>query len=316
MSRSTWWRSRPAPWPQAASFGLALWLELERAHATAKLREAAPPRTNLALDLGHDTHIGAIKSRLGQTNQDALFFHQHGPLTLLLVADGISISTAGSGNLASALLVQAVAARWEAQADSLINAEDARIFEFQRRALEDGNTAVCQAAYSLADGDLDNCIPMGTTAVMATIRGGVAYLSSVGDSRIYLIGRDGCALLTSDGNLRGDWILAWQGGHPITMDQDGAALTSYVGHFDEAGQPAALPPAQRAVSLLPGEHLLLCTDGLTDFAAPDPGELCALIEDTLDSAISVGQACRELVAAANAGGGGDNITVMLARLPG
>lgn len=296
--------------------GLALWLELEHAQATARLREAAPPRTNLDLELGHDTHIGAVKARLGQTNQDALFFHHHGPLTLLLVGDGISISSAGSGNLASALLVQAVASLWEEKADALVNAEDERIFAFLREALAEANTAVCETAWKLADGDLRRHIPMGTTAVMALVRGGVTYLSSVGDSRIYLVGRGGCAQLTSDGNLRGDWLRALQAGQHIGLDHDGAALTSYVGHFDEEDRPAALPPQQRAVTLLPGEHLVLCSDGLTDFATTNPGDMAAMLEDHLSSAKSVGHACRDLVAQANAGGGGDNITVLAARIPG
>ncbi|MBK8181048.1 MAG: protein phosphatase 2C domain-containing protein [Planctomycetes bacterium] len=99
--------------------GQGLWLELERAKATHKVRTEMTPRPGGSVRLGFDTHIGALKARLGQTNQDAVFFHQHGPVSLLLVADGISICSAGTGNLASALLVQAVANRWEEGAAQL-----------------------------------------------------------------------------------------------------------------------------------------------------------------------------------------------------
>ena len=46
---------------------------------------------------------------MGQTNQDAVFWQTEGAMSLLIVADGISVSTAGSGNLASAILVQVIA---------------------------------------------------------------------------------------------------------------------------------------------------------------------------------------------------------------
>ena len=63
------------------------------------------------IDIGYD-HIG-FGSRRMQTNQDAVYYAQNEQTSIMLVADGISVSTAGSGNLASALLVQAVASLWD-----------------------------------------------------------------------------------------------------------------------------------------------------------------------------------------------------------
>jgi len=296
--------------------GLGLWLELERAQATANLRDQAPVRPNCTLEIGHDTHIGAVKARMGQTNQDALFYHHHGPVTLLLVADGISVSTAGSGNLASALLVQAVATLWEERADSLAAASEAALLGFMTEALAEGNRAVCEAVLRLAEGDISRHIPMGTTVVMVILRAGRAWIASLGDSRVYLVGAAGTAQLTGDGNVRGDWLAAVQSGERMELEHDGAALTSYVGHFDLDDRPQALSPQTRALTLLPGEHLLLCSDGFTDFAAPGSADLSLLIQSSLRSPATVSAACRELVGAANAGGGGDNITVIAARMPG
>ena len=296
--------------------GLALWLALERAQATATLREQAPLRAAWQPDIGHDTHIGAVKARLGQTNQDALFYHQHGPVTLVLVADGISVSTAGSGNLASALLVQAVATLWEERAESLISAGDAAIADFIEQALDDANRAVCEAALQLAEGDLGRYIPMGTTVVMAMLRGGRVWLASLGDSRAYLVGSSGTTQLTGDGNVRGDWLATLQSGEQVELEHDGAALTAYVGHFDVQDRPRALTPQTRSLTLLPDEYLVLCSDGFNDFAAASPGELTQVLEGALRPGVTVSAACRELVTAANAGGGGDNITVLVVRSQG
>ncbi|RME26042.1 MAG: serine/threonine-protein phosphatase [Deltaproteobacteria bacterium] len=294
--------------------GHALWRDLAMAAAAARVRLDSTERSQASIRIGFDTHIGAVKARLGQTNQDAVFFHRHGPLTLLLVADGISISSAGSGNLASALLVQSVATLWEEQADLLGDADEAQLHRFLRNALDAANQSVCETALRLADGDLVHNIPMGSTVVAALVRGGRAHIASLGDSRAYLATPAGLAQLTGDGNLMGEWLLARQSGQADPIQADGAALTAYVGHFDEDDAPSPLAPQQVSVTVLPGEHLLLCSDGFTDFAARDPAGLSRLVQDTLRRAPSVDTAARTLVAAANEGGGGDNITVLIAGL--
>ncbi|MFT4979532.1 MAG: hypothetical protein ACI8S6_005443, partial [Myxococcota bacterium] len=70
--------------------GVALWARLAAARSLAGVRAAAPLPHQADWTVAHDTHIGAYKSRLGQTNQDAMLYHASGRLSLLLVADGIS----------------------------------------------------------------------------------------------------------------------------------------------------------------------------------------------------------------------------------
>ena len=60
---------------------------------------------------------------------------------------------------------------------------------------------------------------------------------------------------------------------------------------------------------------MLVSDGVTDYAADDPAEMCALLEVAAREP-DLGRACRSLTDASNAGGGGDNITVIMARLSG
>lgn len=292
--------------------GLDLWEQLACAQASAQVRARAPLRARAGLEVGHDTHIGAVKARTGQTNQDALFWDRSGPLTLLVVADGISVSNVGSGDLASGLLVQVFADQWAEQRASLADAPADALGRFLVETLATANATICSHAIDLIGGAVGRHIPMGTTAVVALIRGDDVHLAALGDSRAYLVGAAGAALLTGDQNLRGEWFKGWQKGNTPELINEGYALVSYCGHFNDSGEQEPVPPAVRRTRLLPGEVLVLCSDGVPDYAAASPAE-CAILMEEAAQVPDVGAAARMLVQRANAGGGGDNITVVIAR---
>lgn len=295
--------------------GLDLWTQLERAAAVDRVRSSAPPRPTARMDVAHDTHIGLLKSRLGQVNQDAVFWYTEGATGLLVVADGISISTAGSGDLASSILVRVMVALWEQNQERLASAstEDVRIFLDQ--AFATANQAICNASVRMAGGDLGQHIPMGTTALVGLVQGATIHIATLGDSRVFLTTQGGVAQVTGDQNLRGEWLQGWQRGRPTDLIGDGHALTGYSGHFNEHLQPEPVPPVQRTITMLPGETLLMCSDGFTDYAADTNADIALLVEEAAAKE-DLGDACRGLVAYANARGGGDNVTVLMARLSG
>jgi serine/threonine protein phosphatase PrpC len=293
--------------------GLALWSRLKRAQASHAVRKTLPPHRLNTLSLAHDTHIGILKSRIMQTNQDAVFFDAKSAITILLVADGISVSTVGTGNLASALLVQSMAATWERSYQRLIKATTHEVSDWLVSALAEANTTICERSLQIAEGNLEQKIPMGTTAVVAIIRGNEAFLASVGDSRIYLVGDNGVALLSGDQNVRGLWLETARRGEREDFGNEGFALVGYCGRFNEHLEPCPAPPVLRTVQLLEGETLCLCTDGLTDYAAKTMAENDEIIAaGAAHERLSEG--CHYLVGKANQGGGGDNISVILARI--
>ena len=290
----------------------ALWLQLAQAQAIETIRQQAPPRASLRWRAGHDTHIGLLKSRLGQTNQDALFWQLGDEVGLLVVADGISVSTAGSGNLASSILISVVASTWERHQPSLVQATESEVLEWATDVLHRANSAVCEAALQLADGDLSRHIPMGSTVVLALLQGDRIHLAWLGDSPAFLVTAQGAARLNADHNLLGEWMESLRRRRPIDLGGEGHALVRYIGHFDEMGRPELPVVGARSLRILPGELLLLCSDGLTDYATDDPAAMAALLEEAAREG-DLGRAARSLIERANAGGGGDNITVVLAR---
>ena len=148
-------------------------------------------------------------------------------------------------------------------------------------------------------GDDEACAGMGTTAVCALVRGGLAHIAHVGDSRAYLITPESIEQVTRDHSLV--QALVEQG--QLTPEQakvspDKNMITRALGVEEEVAVDYS------EVYLGPGDSLLLCTDGLTNLV-PDQ-ELRQIILSHEPQA-----AVERLVARANDYGGLDNITAVL-----
>jgi protein phosphatase len=139
---------------------------------------------------------------------------------------------------------------------------------------------------------------------MATLVWPRAYIVHVGDSRAFYLRKGRLRQLTRD-QTTGEYMVdagAWTE-EMARKAPLGGALVSALG-ADE------LTPAVGLVDLLPGDILLLCTDGLTKHV-PDER-----ITQILAGAADAETACRELVTAALEAGGTDNVTAVVARMLG
>lgn len=142
-----------------------------------------------------------------------------------------------------------------------------------------------------------------TTLTMAMVVGRRAYLIHVGDSRAYYLRRGRLRQLTQDQTI-GEYMVDVGAWTPEQAARASAAhsLTSVVGGSE-------MNPSVGLIDLEPADVLLLCTDGLTRHVSDDD------IRDILLSEPNAEAMTRRLVAAALAGGGGDNVSVVVARLP-
>jgi len=244
------------------------------------------------------------RGRQREGNEDAIFPHsgsdtfsfEPGPEhrsrkgQLLVVADGVGGGEAGRE--ASHWAVRVAVDRYYDTVGPDLGVE-------LRTAIETANTSLYQ--YLQSTGARDS----GCTMTAAVIHEGILYWANVGDSRVYLI-RDGqITQLTRDHTLtqrKVDQGLIRP--EQAEMDPDSNVLTRSLG-AESSVQVDLFPPLQ----LAPGDVVLLCSDGLTD-----------MLEDTeiarLASSGSSKRAVQRLVSAANRRGGGDNISVVLARVGG
>jgi protein phosphatase len=145
---------------------------------------------------------------------------------------------------------------------------------------------------------------MGTTATLAGLRGRFVYLAQVGDSRAYLVRGGEMVRLTRDQSLVQDLI---DMGVLSADDANGAQSNKIL---QAVGVAPTVKPVLTYHELSRGDVLLLCSDGLSRVVSDD--ELRTAVAAQSDCA----RLCDDLVGLANARGGPDNITVVLARLDG
>lgn len=143
---------------------------------------------------------------------------------------------------------------------------------------------------------------MGTTVVAAMVHEDRLVMSHVGDSRAYLFRGGSLIALTSDHSWVNEQVrMGFLSQSEAQRHPFRNVITKALGTKGEAMADVSESP------LMAGDLVLLCTDGLNTMV---PDETIAKI---LSEAKDLGKACQALVEAANAGGGEDNVTVLLLR---
>jgi protein phosphatase len=138
---------------------------------------------------------------------------------------------------------------------------------------------------------------------MAIVDGTTAHVVNVGDSRAYLVNAQGVRRITVDHSLVERLVATGQ----LTADEARNHPQRNVIYRTIGDRPQVEIDTFVQV-LSPGDRLLLCSDGLSGMVRD---------EDMAQIVMQAGSpqaACRELVAAANANGGEDNITVIVVQV--
>jgi len=216
----------------------------------------------------------------------------------LVVADGMG--GAAAGEVASQMAVDII--HGEVSAADLggtVRSEESVIAALEG-AINKANDAIFKKGQDSKDHQ-----GMGTTLTGSMVLGDSLYLSQVGDSRGYLLRKGKLVQMTRDQSLIGQLI------EEGTLTEEQAEKLGGKNIILQAlGVEESLKIDSKRYDLLRGDTLLLCSDGLSGMA-PD-----ARLEEILVSEPDLGKAARMLIDAANAGGGKDNITCILARFEG
>ncbi len=277
----------------------------------------APGPEQVKVEAAGVTHAGRVRS----TNEDAFLIatlrrslqvHDASPGargwfpgepagTLLIVADGMGGHH--GGEVASSAAIHAVANHllnsmsWvKVKPDVEARASCADVQDELSRAISDGE------AFVRAEGAQTGAPNMGTTLTMALMLWPHVYLAHVGDTRCYLLESGQLRRLTTDHNLAQKFIEA-SPKHVEPPEQLQHILWNALG----AGTAQAVPDVSK-FEIRTGAVLLVCSDGLNKHVS----------DETIASVLARREPCatraKKLVELANAGGGSDNITAIVAQV--
>jgi serine/threonine protein phosphatase PrpC len=234
-------------------------------------------------------------------NEDSLFVNAE--QSLFVVADGMGGHAAGE--VASRLAVDAIneficltgddeEITWPFGLDETISYDGNRL----KTAIRYANRKVLEATKEKSEYE-----GMATTVAAVLVDGEVANLGHVGDSRIYLLRAAQISQLTTDHSWVNEQIVTGV----ISADQArshplrNVVTRALGGKIDQQVD-------MQVHKIEPGDVLLLCSDGLTTMMSDE--EIAKVVAD---AAGDVEKSARALIAAANAKGGEDNITVVILR---
>ena len=238
------------------------------------------------MQIGFRSDVG----RKRKSNQDAVgVFQNREKVKLAIVADGMGGHQAG--DVASHLTVLDLGKTWEKS--NLTDQEEViqwllkNIQVENERIFEKGQKDPSQAG-------------MGTTIVAVVILDQTVLLAHVGDSRFYLIRNGKIKQITEDHSLVNELVKSGE----ITPEQAIHHPRKNV-LIRSIGIPGTVEVDLTDLEIIVGDKLVLCSDGLTNMLSDD------VIMQLIDDAANLDEALDKLIAAANAAGGTDNITVLI-----
>ncbi len=228
--------------------------------------------------------IGSVR----EENQDSYVCFEADNDTVLLVADGMGGHK--GGKRASALACDVIEKRMKSEYKSSFTDDEAE--QLMRECFNEANATIWH--YSVKEPENRG---MGTTIVMALVRGDTYIVINIGDSRAYLIGEKI---------------------NQITIDQ--SYVQSLVQKGEITAEEAKNYPGKSIILQAVGvgdvinpdvykgkceDVILLCSDGLTNEI--DDEKIFEIIKHT-----SPGESMKMLTKAADDAGGKDNITAVAA----
>ncbi len=209
-------------------------------------------------------------------------------LTLMVVADGMGGHNAGE--IASELAVKSFIYHFKENIEKFDN-----YLDLIKESLVYSNSIIYDESHNNED-----LLNMGTTIVVALIKGNSLYIANVGDSRAYFLNSYGFRQISKDHSLVNDLLSSGT----ITEEEAREYVQRNV-ITKSLGAEKNVEPEMVAVDIETNDVVLLCTDGLNSMVEDK------VIEEVLRKDISAEEKVNELIDLSLNEGGNDNITISL-----
>lgn len=255
--------------------------------------------SGIQLRTGSHTSVGQIR----ENNEDSLHLWASSGYVVAVVADGMG--GAAAGEEASRLAVEAVESGLiltSPDTNNLDRMSEQTIASQLSQAIRIGNQNI--VARAAVDPEMRG---MGTTVTLAFVRGARAIIAHVGDSRAYLVDGEmgGITQITDDHSFVEALVAA---GHLTHEQAEEHPMKNVL--YRALGQNEEIEVDVYETQLHSGDHIVLCSDGLTRHVKPR--EIAEIVLSIDDPEI----ASQALVDLANARGGEDNVSVIVIAVEG
>lgn len=290
---------------------------------------ATEEQTPVTLEGWAEQHAGLTKARRGSGQQDRALSvtDVSGTIGLYIIADGVSRSKFGDGAFAAEQVEVTALQRWSGlekagpQGLALEHAQRADVLRQIARSAGKRIATEVNARFAPIANEPNQV--MSATLVSAFVVGGDCTIGNLGDSRAYLIRDRTIEQITIDHDRSTDALRLGLTFREAAHLQMGTALTRVVGRVvvehDGTCRPDPFEPEIFRLRLLPGDRLLLCSDGVADFAAgagaPQHEHDSKMLQCILEHQ-DPARAAFELVVLANRAGGYDNISCVVLAVHG
>ena len=234
--------------------------------------------------------------KVRQYNEDCLAMDPE--LGVVVVADGMGGHRAGE--VASAMAAQIVLAGLRQRLPELrpSGSPHSPLLAVEE-SINQANLAIWNAAQ-----DHPAQVGMGTTLALAVFHDNRIVIGHIGDSRVYRLRGGKAQLMTRDDSLLRDEVDVGL----ISVAEAGKSHNRSL-VTQALGGAERVPVHVRQVDAVPGDILLLCSDGLTDLV--DDADIELILQEVR---ANVPLAAQLLVQAARDNGGYDNITAIVIRV--
>ncbi|MET0342058.1 MAG: Stp1/IreP family PP2C-type Ser/Thr phosphatase [Polyangiales bacterium] len=252
-------------------------------------------RTDVGLVREHNED-NYLLADLATGSREPQTFHEVSSAGLLLaVCDGMG--GAAAGEVASQMAVDTL---YEMMHRSAPTADRDGLARNLVRSIEEAGGRIFESAR--ADRSRRG---MGTTATVAALMDKTLFVGQVGDSRAYIMRNGELKQITKDQSLVNQLIEAGQ----LTEDEAEAFEHSNI-ILQALGTTEQVSVDLTFLELRRGDRLMMCSDGLSGLVHGD------MIREVMRDEADLDTCCERLVDMAKAGGGHDNVTVILAQFDG
>ena len=258
----------------------------------------------------------STEEEIRRLNEDYFLILEAENKSLLLVADGISTCTLGSGYEASRILGTVVETFWHDNHEDLQDLETAS--DFILKVVNECNKRIFEAIMDEYLTGYESI--MGTTLAIMIQINGICYYCSIGDSLIYLL-REGILIpLSLEDNVGNDLLKEGVSWSKYLDNEEKHSLSKYIGGYYSVNNSQGNQPFEIVVEelyLAAEDLILICSDGLTNYLDRSRKREDEWYRDRILKQLLVKMEQQPLellnhvlVDTANDNGGGDNITVV------